>query len=232
MIVERVVAKFFGTNCWIIAPSKDSECLIVDPGIGVPNLVPEIKAKLDEYNVKPVAIFITHGHLDHFFSLLPLQDDCGINEVLLHKRDRDLLAKPERGMGPQGLALMEDLAQQFGSPKFNDPEGVREIDDGDSFDVAGMKLIFNSTPGHTPGSMIASVNGEYLVTGDTLFAGAIGRTDLPRGSISDMEVSLREKIFPLPGGLEVLPGHGERTRLEVEQRTNPYLLAALEGRLR
>lgn len=231
MIVAQVVAKFFGTNCWIIAPSRGSECIVVDPGIGIPNLVAEIRVATEEFNLKPAAIFITHGHLDHTFSLVPLQADCGVAEVLINQMDRDLLSKPERAMGPQGLALLEELTSQFGSTQFSDPDNVREIADGDSFEVAGLDLTFINTPGHTPGSMIAKVEGKYLVTGDTLFAGSIGRTDLPRGSISDMQASLREKIAPLPGELEVLPGHGERTRLENEMSTNPYLRAAIEGRL-
>ena len=230
VLVDRVVADFFGTNCWIVAPSKNSECVIVDPGIAIPDLVGKIKEILQSANLKPVAILITHGHLDHHFSLLPLQRDCGAG-VLVHKLDRDLLEKPERGMGAQGLALMNELVGKYGAHAFEDPEDVTELTEHNSLSIAGMRFEIESSPGHTPGSIIARVEDEILITGDTLFKGAIGRTDLPRGSISDMERTLREKIAVQPGHLEVLPGHGERTRVEIELATNPYIQAALQGRL-
>lgn len=226
-----MVAKYFGTNCWIIAPSAGSHCVVVDPGIGIPNLVSDIRECMNSFRLKPAAILVTHGHLDHIFSVLPLQNDCGIEEVLIHGSDRDLLSKPERGLGPNGLALMKELGGQFGLPKFEEPNGIRELSDSADFELAGMKFRIANTPGHTPGSLIASINDEYVITGDTLFKGAIGRTDLPRGSISDMERTLREKISTLPGHLEVLPGHGEKSRMEDEIKENPYIRAALEGKL-
>lgn len=231
LYVDRVVADFFATNCWIIAPSKNAECVIVDPGIAIPNLVGGIKERISQANLKPVAILITHGHLDHHFSLLPLQQDCGAG-VLIHQSDRDLLSKPERGMGQQGLALMSELVDKYGAHKFVEPENITELSEENQFEIAGMDFFIQATPGHTPGSIIARVNNEILVTGDTLFKGSIGRTDLPRGSISDMERTLREKIVTQSGHLEVLPGHGERTRVEIELASNPYIAAALEGKLK
>ena len=231
LLVERVVAKYFGTNCWIIASNEGAECVVVDPGIGIPNLVSDIRECMDAHNLKPAAILITHGHLDHVFSVVPLQSDCGIQEVIVHSSDLDLISRPERGLGPQGLALMKDLGTQFGLPTFEEPSGVREVGDSAKFELAGMKFSIVNTPGHTPGSLIATIDNEYVITGDTLFKGAIGRTDLPRGSISDMERTLREKIATLPGHLEVLPGHGEKSRMEDEIRNNPYILAAVDGRL-
>lgn len=230
LYVDRVVAEFFATNCWIIAPSENSECIVVDPGIAVPSMVKSIKARITEANLKPVAILITHGHLDHHFSLLPLQQDCGAG-VLIHKSDRDLLSKPERGLGAQGLALMKELVDRYGTRQFAEPESITELSEENNLEIAGMKMFIQSTPGHTPGSIIANVDNELLITGDTLFKGSIGRTDLPRGSISDMERTLREKIATQSGHLEVLPGHGERTRVDIELATNPYIAAALEGRL-
>ena len=94
-----------------------------------------------------------------------------------------------------------------------------------------MNVQVIHTPGHTPGSLVFQVDDELLISGDTLFAGSIGRTDLPRGSISDMERSLREKIAPLPGHLRVLPGHGNETRMERELKENPYLRQAITGTL-
>lgn len=231
ILVDRVVAKYFGTNCWIIAPAKNSECVIVDPGIGSPYLVKDLKDKLETNGLKPVAILVTHGHLDHTFSVLPLQLDCGISQVLIHSRDRDLLVRPERALGPQGLGLLDELKKVIGISDFEEPSGVGALGDRETLSLAGMSLEITATPGHTPGSIVVEVEKEVLVTGDTLFAGSIGRTDLPRGSISDMEESLREKIAPMSAELEILPGHGERSRLGIELKKNPYLLAAMESRL-
>ncbi len=134
-------------------------------------------------------------------------------------------------MGAQGLALMEELVNKYGAHKFEEPEDVTELTERNDLTIAGMRFEIESSPGHTPGSIIARVENEILITGDTLFKGSIGRTDLPRGSISDMERTLREKIATQPGHLEVLPGHGERTRMEIEITSNPYIQAALQGRL-
>lgn len=205
--------------------------MIVDPGIGSPYLVKDLKDKLETNGLKPVAILVTHGHLDHTFSVLPLQLDCGISQVLIHSRDRDLLVRPERALGPQGLGLLDELKKVIGISDFEEPSGVGALGDRETLSLAGMSLEITATPGHTPGSIVVEVEKEVLVTGDTLFAGSIGRTDLPRGSISDMEESLREKIAPMSAELEILPGHGERSRLGIELKKNPYLLAAMESRL-
>lgn len=232
MLIDRVVAKYFATNCWIIAPSRNSECIIVDPGIGSPYIVKELKEKFNEYGLKPVATLITHGHLDHTFSVLPLQQDCGVTSVLMHPKDRDLLSKPERALGAQGLALLDELRSALGFSQFEEPSDVGALNDGEKLVLAGLNLQITSTPGHTPGSIVVSLEDKALITGDTLFAGSIGRTDLPRGSISDMEQSLREKIAPMSPDLEILPGHGERSRLGIELQSNPYLRAAIEGKLK
>lgn len=229
-LIDRVIAPYYATNCWIIAPTPRGECIVVDPGIAEPNLVAAIKERISAHGLKVVAILITHGHLDHTFSLLPLQEDVGTAQVLVHRADRDLLANPELAMGPHALGLFQELSSKFGST-MAEPEGVMEIHKDARMNIAGMSIRIINTPGHTPGSIIAVVEDEILISGDTLFAGSIGRTDLPRGSLSDMQISLREKIAPLPGHLEVLPGHGDRTRLEREMVSNPYLIAALEGRL-
>lgn len=230
LLVDRVIAPYFATNCWILAGSRGSECIIVDPGIAEPNLVAAIQQRIKAHGLKPVAILITHGHLDHTFSVLPLQRDLESCKVLIHRADRDLLIRPELAMGAQGLALFKELSLKFGGA-LEEPEGVAEIGKDHQITIAGLQLRIIHTPGHTPGSIVAVVSEEVLVSGDTLFAGSIGRTDLPRGSISDMQISLREKIATLAGDLEVLPGHGDRTRLERELSSNQYLRAAIEGRL-
>ena len=231
-MVDRIVAPYYATNCWIIAPSKNSHCVVIDPGIGIPNLTQEIKAKLTEHNLVIGAIFITHGHLDHTFSLYSLAQDFIESDTYIHKADRDLLVNPERAMGAQSQALLSELGELSGSKiEFQEPERTWSIDSDSQSKLGGMNFSFRHAPGHTPGSTLAIVEDELLISGDVLFKGGIGRTDLPRGSMSDMEITLREKIATLPLHLRVLPGHGDESRMDAELKSNQYLLAATQGRL-
>lgn len=226
------MAPFYATNCWIIAPSKNSHCVVIDPGIGIPNLTKEIKEKLTEHNLVIGAIFITHGHLDHTFSLYSLAQDFIESDTYIHKADRDLLINPERAMGAQSQALLSELGELSGSKiEFQEPERTWSIDSDGQSKLGGMNFSFRHAPGHTPGSTLAIVEDELLISGDVLFKGGIGRTDLPRGSMSDMEITLREKIATLPPHLRVLPGHGDESRMDAELKSNQYLLAATQGRL-
>lgn len=232
LLVDRIVAPYYATNCWIIAPSKNSYCVVIDPGIGIPNLTKEIKAKLAEHNLVIGAIFITHGHLDHTFSLYSLAQDFIESDTYIHRADRDLLVNPERAMGAQSQALLSELGELSGSKiEFQEPERTWSIDSDGQSKLGGMNFSFRHAPGHTPGSTLAIVEDELLISGDVLFKGGIGRTDLPRGSMSDMEITLREKIATLPPHLRVLPGHGDESRMDAELKSNQYLLAATQGRL-
>ncbi|NBP12088.1 MAG: MBL fold metallo-hydrolase, partial [Actinobacteria bacterium] len=198
----------------------------------IPNLTKEIKAKLEEHNLVLGAIFITHGHLDHTFSLYSLSEDFIESETYIHQADRDLLKNPERAMGPQSQALLSELGKFSGEAiNFQEPERTWSIDSDSQAKLGGMNFSFRHAPGHTPGSTLAIVEDEVLVSGDVLFKGGIGRTDLPRGSMSDMEITLREKIATLPPHLRVLPGHGDESRMDEELKSNQYLLAATQGRL-
>jgi glyoxylase-like metal-dependent hydrolase (beta-lactamase superfamily II) len=220
MKISRIVAPYFGTNCWIIGNEDGGECVIVDPGIAVPDLSARINERLKVLNLKPVAALITHGHLDHTFSVVPLCTSSGIDSVYIHPQDRELIAHPEKGLGKQGLALLGELA-----PKkiWREPSGVVEIEDGDQIEISGMNFEIIHAPGHTRGSVMYRV-GDLLLSGDVLFKGSIGRTDLPTSSPRAMATSLREKVLTLPDALTVLPGHGDETTIGLERATNPFLL--------
>jgi hydroxyacylglutathione hydrolase len=224
LLVDRVIAKAFATNCWILSGAESGEALLVDPGIGDPYLHKALLDRCRELALHPVATFLTHGHLDHMFSVAPLCASAQI-PAYIHSDDRELLTHPERALSKGSQALIPTGAT------FAEPEEVLELRDGTRLEIAGLSLTFHHTPGHTPGSMIALVSDIHLLSGDLLFAGSIGRTDLPRGSLRDMESSLREKIAPLPDELQVLPGHGRTTTIGAERRKNPFLRAAMEGRL-
>jgi glyoxylase-like metal-dependent hydrolase (beta-lactamase superfamily II) len=221
MLVERIVAPYFATNCWILSTGAGNECAIVDPGIAVPDLAQRIIGRCDELRLKPVAILITHGHLDHTFSLLPLAREGGVSTSYVHPADRELLINPARGLGAQGLALLEQLSP---TKVWEEPDRVEEVNDEDVIEVAGMDIQVVHAPGHTKGSVMYRVNRGTLLSGDVLFKGAIGRTDLPTSSPRAMRESLTEKVLTLPDEIRVLPGHGDETTIGQERLTNPFLL--------
>jgi glyoxylase-like metal-dependent hydrolase (beta-lactamase superfamily II) len=221
MLVERIVAPYFATNCWILSTGAGNECAIVDPGIAVPDLAQRIIGRCDELRLKPVAILITHGHLDHTFSLLPLAREGGVSTSYVHPADRELLINPARGLGAQGLALLEQLSP---TKLWEEPDRVEEVNDEDVIEVAGMDIQVVHAPGHTKGSVMYRVNSGTLLSGDVLFKGAIGRTDLPTSSPRAMRESLTEKVLTLPDEIRVLPGHGDETTIGQERLTNPFLL--------
>ena len=220
MLIDRVIAPYFETNCWILALGTGQECIIVDPGMAKPNLVNEIEQKVSELKLKPVAVFITHGHLDHTFSVLPLTKQVPMR-TFVTGADRFLLTDPMGALDRGGVS--EQFLRAFGVEKFKEPDEIVEIEDFSTFEVAGMQITSIFAPGHTKGSVIFTVENKQLISGDVLFAGSIGRTDLPTGSASQMRKTLRDRILTLPDGLNVLPGHGGQTTIGTERVRNPYL---------
>jgi hydroxyacylglutathione hydrolase len=213
MLIRSFVAPMFATNCWIIAPEKGSECIIVDPGMT--DISAEVEMIVAEEGLKPVAALLTHGHLDHTFSVKPLADGYGIS-AYIHSEDRRFIADPAGIHGPQ-------FVEQLSGMHFEEPAKVENLKDGSSLDFLGMKILAIHAPGHTRGSLMFLLNEETLISGDVLFAGSIGRTDLPTGSASDMRNTLKKKVLPLSDEIRVLPGHGGETTIKYERKTNPYL---------
>jgi len=220
VLIDRVIAPYFETNCWILALSTGQECIIVDPGMAKPNLVKEIEEKISDLNLKPVAVLITHGHLDHTFSVLPLTKQVPMR-TFITGADRFLLTDPMGALDRGGVS--EQFLKAFGMEKFKEPDEVVELEDFLTFEVAGMQITSIFAPGHTKGSVIFTVDDQQLISGDVLFAGSIGRTDLPTGSANEMRKTLRDRILTLPDGLNVLPGHGGQTTIGTERVRNPYL---------
>ena len=213
MLIRSYVAPMFATNCWIIAPDKGSECIIVDPGMT--DISAEVEMIVAEEGLKPVAVLLTHGHLDHTFSVKPLADGYGIS-AYIHSEDRRFIADPAGIHGPQ-------FVDQLSGMHFEEPVKVENLKDGSLLDFLGMKIRAIHSPGHTRGSLMFLLNEETLISGDVLFAGSIGRTDLPTGSASDMRNTLKKKVLPLSDEIRVLPGHGDETTIKYERKTNPYL---------
>jgi glyoxylase-like metal-dependent hydrolase (beta-lactamase superfamily II) len=205
------------TNCWVVAPAAGEQCVVIDPGIGV---VPQLDEVLSEHRLHPVAVLLTHGHFDHTFSVLPV---CQARDVpaYIHPGDRRQLADPWSGVGmPRGTPL-------FGTLTFAEPDDVRELASEDKVSIAGLDFAVTHAPGHSVGSVVFALGGDEAVvfSGDVLFAGTIGRTDLPGGSMSAMEESLRQVILPLDDATIVHPGHGPSTSIARERATNPFLRA-------
>lgn len=230
MLTISFPAQAFGTNCYVLADGPGEECLVVDPGIGIEETLREV---LTQHRLKPAAVLLTHGHVDHVFSVTPV---CGGElAAYIHSDDRYRLEDPlgSSSLGPQLSGMLE---QQFGKKvTWREPERVVEVTDSETVTVAGIDLEVVHAPGHTEGSVMFALGrvpegipaeaevDRTLITGDVLFAGSIGRTDLPGGSSEAMERSLQRAVHPRPDSSLVLPGHGPATTLAREKATNPYL---------
>jgi hydroxyacylglutathione hydrolase len=214
VILELVRAQYFGTNCWIFAPGKNSECFIVDPGMAIPDLVGEIGEVISKHNLKPIATVVTHGHLDHTFSVHAFDEKYGV-ATYIHPKDREFLANPMGLLTPNGPIL--SILQEMGVNSFKEPSDLRELVNGTVIEIAGFTLKALHAPGHTPGSTLFVVNDEYLISGD------VGNTSSRLGSGSEMKKTLRNVVLPLSDELIVLPGHGAETTIGRERKNNEYL---------
>jgi glyoxylase-like metal-dependent hydrolase (beta-lactamase superfamily II) len=227
VLIEGLTAEAFATNCYVVAPRAGGECVVVDPGIGVG---PRLDAVLEHHGLRPVAVALTHGHLDHTFSVTPV---CGARDIpaYIHAADVHQLADPLSGLTPDLVAAIG------GQLEWTEPEAIAELPDNGVITLAGLEITVDHAPGHTPGSVLFRLPGgedaaPYCLSGDVLFAGSIGRTDYPGGDPAAMDDSLRTKILPLDDDTVVLPGHGPRTTIGDERRTNRFLRQVDEGHMR
>ncbi len=217
MLVTAVLAAAFGTNCYVVAPAAGEQCVVIDPGIGVVRALDEVLA---EHRLHPAAVVLTHGHIDHTFSVAPVCGARGIT-AYIHPDDRELLADPAKGLSTSMRGIVG------GALSYAEPQDVAPLVDGATVTLAGLELTVDHAPGHTRGSVMFRTEGDdapLCFTGDVLFAGSIGRTDLPGGDHAAMLVSLRDRVLPLPDETVVLPGHGPLTTIGRERASNPYLL--------
>jgi hydroxyacylglutathione hydrolase len=228
VLVEAFAAGVFQTNCYVVAPGPGESCVVVDPGQDAEEGLREVIAR---HKLSPVAVLLTHGHLDHMWSVTPVCDGDDV-PAWIHPEDRHMLADPLGSVGPMG----RQIAAMYPGLEFREPRSVETLDDGAELELAGLRLTVDHTPGHTRGSVVfrsATEDGQpFLIAGDTLFQGGIGRTDLPGGSSEEMMASLRDKILSLADETAVLPGHGPMTTVGQERTSNPFVqgLTSAPGR--
>jgi glyoxylase-like metal-dependent hydrolase (beta-lactamase superfamily II) len=217
VLIAGFPAGAFAANCYLVASQAGEECIIIDPGQDAEAGIEEI---VERYRLRPVAVVLTHGHIDHVWSVAPV---CGARNIpaYIHPADRALLTDPAKGLPMQpGQQLLRGLT-------FSEPDDVIELAGGMTLELAGIQLVADYAPGHTAGSLTFrlpdAAEPGTLFSGDLLFAGSIGRTDLPGGDYATILESLARVCLPLPDETIVLSGHGPQTTIGAERAGNPYL---------
>lgn len=213
LMVGGVVVGLFRENCYIIGSKQTGEAVCVDPG----DEVDEIKALAREMKVKITKIACSHGHLDHIMAVRALKEETGA-PFLLHQQDLEIA----RNMPASAWNMLQ--RRELPTP---DPDAF--LADGDDVEIPGISLKVIHTPGHTPGSICLYAPG-ILFSGDTLFQGSIGRTDMPGGSFSQIMDSIITRLLELPDETIVRPGHMDQTTIGLERRGNPFILQSLAQR--
>jgi hydroxyacylglutathione hydrolase len=205
MEYESVIVGALETNCYLAYCPDTLECAVIDPGAEADKIFRVISQK----DLKPACLINTHGHVDHIGANRDIKDKFDI-PLYIHEADRPMLES----------ILQSGLSFFLGAKESPPPDNFME--DGDEIKIGNMSLKVLHTPGHSPGSVSLMGNG-ILFSGDTLFFGGVGRTDLPGGSWADLERSIREKIFTLPAETIVLTGHGPTTTVGQETEFNPFI---------
>ena len=216
VLITGFPAGMLACNCYVLAPRPGSDAIVVDPG---QRAMGPLRRILDENRLTPAAVLLTHGHIDHIWSAQKVADSYGC-PAYIHPEDRFMLTDPIKDFGPR-------LGQVLFGALFSEPKQVVELDkDGDKIELGGITVAVDHTPGHTRGSVVFRVAdgpSDVVFTGDTLFRQSVGRTDLPGGSGRDLLGSIVTKLLVLDDDTVVLPGHGEKTTIGLERRTNPFL---------
>jgi len=205
-MIERRAMGAMGANCYLYACMESKKAVIIDPGADGK----EIYRWVLEKGLKVNYILLTHGHVDHIGGVEELRALLGDVKVGVHTDDSGMLTDGKKNLsscfGPTLVCKSADFMLQ----------------DGQVITIGNQKLTVISTPGHSPGC-VCFLSTEGLFSGDTLFAGSIGRTDFPGGSLEQLLKGVKDKLMILPDDTRVLPGHGEETSIGAEKRNNAYL---------
>jgi hydroxyacylglutathione hydrolase len=208
MIRETLAVGLLGCNCTVLGDEESREAIVVDPGYDIPRIL----AMLAKHQLTVKQIVVTHAHIDHIASALDLKQITGA-PILYSEADLPLVAMMDAQADWLNVAI----------PTVKPPDHSPE--DGEQVSVRGIDVTVLHTPGHTEGSLCLHVPAaNLLLAGDTLFAGGVGRTDLPGGNTEKLLSSIRERLLPLPDATQVIPGHGPATTIARERATNPFLI--------
>ncbi|KRF11511.1 hydrolase [Nocardioides sp. Soil797] len=227
MFIAGFPAGQLGANCYFVGAEAGGECVIIDPGQdsaeGVDRLV-------EEHAVRPAAVLVTHGHFDHMWQAQVVADKYDA-PLWIGADDRHLLKDPMAAISNQSAAMLRQQLGMNDVPDFREPGRVHEAVEGSVIEIEGLTLVVDHAPGHTPGTVLYRTTydgpedvSQLMFSGDFLFQGSIGRTDLVGGDHTEMLESLRSKVLPLADNIVVFPGHGEQTSIGRERASNPFLL--------
>ena len=234
MVSDKLCRVFLATlttgqwqaNCYVVAAPGVADCVIIDPG---QDAAAGLRDLLAENHLTPKGILATHGHFDHIASAAEIADEFNV-PLWIHSADRHLLTEPTAGLSAEGAAMLKQLLR---TPMV-EPARVEELDAVTELNLGRLKFTVTPAPGHTEGSVLLGLDynsrhpqiNRLVFTGDVVFAGSVGRTDLPGGDPKVMNRTLSEVVLALPDTSALLPGHGSQTTLARERLENPYLQAA------
>lgn len=211
MIIETFAVGSLACNCTILGDERSREAIVVDGGDGVD----EVVRRLHSSNLRARYLVHTHAHIDHIGDLGNLREKTGGARGLLHPADLPLY---------KTLAIQASWLGMSHAPRVVDLDG--DLHDGDCVQAGDVRIDVLHTPGHTPGSVCFALTNDgrtTILSGDTLFAGSIGRWDLGGTSMEDIVTSIHRKLFDFPDETAVIPGHGPFTTIGIERNSNPYL---------
>lgn len=206
MIFTSIPTGPLEVNCYIVGSEETGKAVVFDPGGHVDNILDIVK----KHNLKVEWVINTHGHFDHIGGNRALVAQTGA-ELMIHEADVPLLSRAN------------EHASSFGLTTEASPEPSRTLNDGDVLELEDLKFQVIHTPGHSPGGICLLIE-DHLIVGDSLFAGSIGRTDLPGGDHNLLIKNIKEKLLVLPANTRVYPGHGPMSTIGQEQQYNPFLV--------